>query len=620
MNVRGYYMARPNISKTLVWILMGLLILGLGGFGVTNLSGTQRKIGSVGDVDITVQEYYLSLNQGIREIAEFTGSAPTIVEAIEQGLQREILNRLVSTAAVDHENAQIGISVGDGNLRDQIISNRSFHGLDGAFDREAYVYALENSGLTEARYEEIVRNEMSRGLVEQSVMAAIKTNPIYPEYIIGWLGEQRDMTWVEVTPDNAAIDVPEPSEEDIVAYHEDNSAEFTSPEKKLITYAWLTPDMLAANLNIQEDLIRDTYENQSDRYSTPEFRLVERLIYSDAESASKARESLDSGESSFEDLVAARGLALADIDMGEVTRADIGEAGDSVFEGGVGDVVGPIESGLGPAMFRVNGIIPAIQTTYEEAREEIGNEIAEGEARTLIERKIETIEDLLAGGATIEELSRETDMELGSVDWHVGSFEGIAIHEEFQTAANEIKSNDYPTIMNLNNGGIFSMRLEEIIPSSIKPLDEVREEAIGGWKRAKATDLLAGEAEALVGRLNAGSSYEDLELKKNEAFEIIRQSNGQQVSQTLVDAVFDMVPEEYRRVIEGNNVYIVRLETIREADLESEELSSVADVLERQIASSLSNDQYKLYVDGLRERTGIKLDNQAINAVHANFQ
>ena len=613
-------MARPNISKTLVWILMGMLILGLGGFGVTNLSGSQRKIGSVGNVDITVQEYYLSLNQGIREAARGAESAPTIAEAIEQGLQSAILNRLVTTAAVDNETARTGLSIGDENLRDQIISNQSFQGLDGTFDREAYVFTLENSGLTEARYEEIVRDEMSRTLIEQSIMAAVKANPIYSEYIIGWLGEQRDGTWVKLTTEDADITVPEPSEEDIIAYHGDNSAEFTSPETKQITYAWLTPEMLSANLNIEEELIRETYANRSDQFSTPERRLVERLIFSDAEAALNARESIDSEESSFEDQVAARGLMLADIDMGEVTPSDIGEAGDSVFEGEVGDIVGPIEIELGPALFRVNGILPAVETTYEQAREEIRDEIAEDEARELIDRQIETIEDLLAGGATLEEISSETDMELGSIDWYVGFFEGIAANEEFQIAANDIKSNDYPAIMSLNNGGIFSMRLEEVIPSSLKPLDEVQDEVISGWKRKRTTDLLASEAETLVEKLGAGSSYEDLELEKNEALEIIRQANNQRVPQTLVDAMFDMALEEYRIVVDADNVYIVRLEAVNEADLESEELASVADILEGQITSSLSNDQYKIYLDDLRGRTAVKLDNQAINAVHANFQ
>lgn len=48
-------MAAKSITKPLVWILMGLLILGLGGFGVTSLSGTLRTVGTVGEAEISVQ-------------------------------------------------------------------------------------------------------------------------------------------------------------------------------------------------------------------------------------------------------------------------------------------------------------------------------------------------------------------------------------------------------------------------------------------------------------------------------------------------------------------------------------------------------------------------------------
>ena len=59
-------MAGKSITKPLVWILMGLLILGLGGFGVTSLSGTLRTVGQVGEADISVTDYFQRLQTEIR--------------------------------------------------------------------------------------------------------------------------------------------------------------------------------------------------------------------------------------------------------------------------------------------------------------------------------------------------------------------------------------------------------------------------------------------------------------------------------------------------------------------------------------------------------------------------
>ena len=40
---------RGKGKSTIVWLLMGMLIVGLGGFGVTNFSGGTADIGAVGE-------------------------------------------------------------------------------------------------------------------------------------------------------------------------------------------------------------------------------------------------------------------------------------------------------------------------------------------------------------------------------------------------------------------------------------------------------------------------------------------------------------------------------------------------------------------------------------------
>ena len=48
---------RTKGKSTIVWVLMGMLVLGLGGFGVTNFGGGQTEVGRVGDTTITASDY-----------------------------------------------------------------------------------------------------------------------------------------------------------------------------------------------------------------------------------------------------------------------------------------------------------------------------------------------------------------------------------------------------------------------------------------------------------------------------------------------------------------------------------------------------------------------------------
>ena len=116
---------------------MALLILGLGGFGVTNLSGTVRSVGTVGDVPIDVNDYARSLQREIRPSRPRpVGQSISFAQAQEFGITDGVMARLVAAAALDDESARIGLSVGDETLRDEIVGMPQFAGLDGEFDRE----------------------------------------------------------------------------------------------------------------------------------------------------------------------------------------------------------------------------------------------------------------------------------------------------------------------------------------------------------------------------------------------------------------------------------------------------------------------------------------------------
>ena len=50
-------MGKSKLSKTFIWILMGLLFIGLAGFGATNLSGNARSVATVGEKDVSTDAY-----------------------------------------------------------------------------------------------------------------------------------------------------------------------------------------------------------------------------------------------------------------------------------------------------------------------------------------------------------------------------------------------------------------------------------------------------------------------------------------------------------------------------------------------------------------------------------
>ena len=136
-------MSKGKTSSILVWILMAMLIVGLGGFGALNLSGTVTTLGTVGDEEITLNEYALELQREIGVIEAQAGQAISFADARAGGLDQAVLANLIAQHAMDAENRRMGLSLGDENLAQELFSIPEFQNAGGSFNRDAYSYAME---------------------------------------------------------------------------------------------------------------------------------------------------------------------------------------------------------------------------------------------------------------------------------------------------------------------------------------------------------------------------------------------------------------------------------------------------------------------------------------------
>ena len=287
---------KGNASRIAVWIIMGLLFIGLVGFGAADFGGSIRTVGKVNGEEIEINDYGRELQQELRAISAQTGQNFTIAQARALGVDGAVLSRLVSSALLDSETKTLGISVGDEAVRDQVTQHPAFQGIDGNFDRDAYAFALESSGLTVAEFEDQVRRDTARNILQGAVVGAIAAPEIYVDTLYAWARETRDITWALLDADDLAEPLPEPSEEDLITFHSENADRFTLSETKAITYASLTPEMLLETIETDEDALRALYDDRIDEFVQPERRLVERLIFRDEASASEAKARLDAGE------------------------------------------------------------------------------------------------------------------------------------------------------------------------------------------------------------------------------------------------------------------------------------------------------------------------------------
>jgi peptidyl-prolyl cis-trans isomerase D len=414
--------------------------------------------------------------------------------------------------------------------------------------------------------------------------------------------------------------VPEPTEADLIAYHAARQAEYTRPETKDITYAWLTPDMLQDSVEVDETALRDLYGQRLDEYVQPERRLVERLVFGDQAAADAARADVDSGAKDFDTLVADRGLDLSDVDMGDVSEAQLGAAGAAAFAANPGDVVGPFASSFGPALFRVNAVLAAHEVTFEDARDDLRDELANARARRLIDDQVSRVTDLLAGGAMPEDLVEQLGMALGTIRYSQDSEDGIAAYDSFRAAAAAAQPGDYASLETLEDGGIFVLRVDALSAAETIPLEEVVGEVrLGAWVEATHQAVIDA-TKALAANLDETADLAALGLEPVTDSQLTRRSFVAETPFEYVRTIFEMEPGEIRVMDNGREAILVRLEEISPPDADDPALAAERISIAEQVTAGIVQDLFDAYVGVIQTGTEVKINQSAVNAVNANFQ
>jgi peptidyl-prolyl cis-trans isomerase D len=610
---------KSSVGKTAMWILMALLFVGLGGFGAVNLSGNIRTLGTVGDKPISVDTYARQVQQELRAISQQSGSAMSFAQAQELGLDRAILQRLMRERALDHEASQMGLSIGDEMLRERILGIAAFQGVDGQFDRDGYAQALRTAGLNEAEFETSLREETARQVLQGAVLSGVEMPAAYSETLVAYVSENRDFTWVLFDESTLEAPIPAPDEATLRAYFEANAENFVLPATKKITYAWLNPTDVIDQVELTEDELRAEYDARTDQYNQPERRLVERLVFADEAAANQAAAQLEVGGTTFETLVQDRGLRLADVDLGDVGLSDLGAAGQPVFDAEVGTIVGPAPTNLGPALFRVNGVLPEQIVTFEEAEPDLRDTLAADRAIRLVEARAEDFDNRLAGGSTVEQLAEQTDMVLGQIDWTEDSSEGIAAYGAFREVAATVNAEDFPRVEQLEDGGVFALRLDEQLPERPAAYEDVTEEVAASWREEQIVSRLSTRAESAKEQVEAGITLpeqgltERVETAQTRDGFIIRTPAG------FMGEVFETEVGE-TRILEGSDsVVLVRLDAVNEGGDTPEARDLVAQLREQQ-NEALARGLFDIFTEDTLLRAGQNIDPRAVAAVNVNFQ
>ena len=610
---------KSGASKLAVWVIVGLLMFGMIGFGAAGLNGTQRNLGKVGDKIVSISSYSNSLQGELNQFEQQIGRKLTMQEAQSIGIDQQALSRVINTRALDQLASDLGISAGNERVLAQILEIPAFMGLNGEFDRASYAEVLQRNNLNEAGFETSLREDSSRELLQKAVLTGIKVSPAYSEAIVAFTSETRDFSWVKLTAENLKGQRAKPKEAELVQFHAENEAQFTTPAAKSISYIWLTPDMIVDEIEISDAALKAIYERRSDEFNQLPARLVERLVYASQEEAEVSFDSIQDGTTTFEDAVKMRGLELQDVDLGDVSELDLGLAGSAVFALTQPGLVGPVETDLGPAIFRVNALLSGNIQTFEMVKDKLREEAAFDAATEEIAAIGEDVDDLLASGATLEDVANETAMEFEKIDWYVGLSSKISDFDEFQSSAAQLSKKDFPELKNLNDNSIFALRLDAKIEPVLQPLTSVREAVIKAWTKKFERDQLQKLGELIARNVSLDKPISKFGFGEEIENGVTRDGFVDGTPPALVSKVFSTKLGVASLLDDADGLIILLPSAEYPANFKSEEVQALQEILAKRLNSALSQEIFQAFSTAVLRSLDVDINQATVRAVNSNL-
>ena len=605
---------KKSLGQWAMLALLGLLAFSLIGFGAANFGGTVQSVASVDGIDITPRQYAAAVQARLRQIGDQNGQQVSFAQAQQAGVDRAVLSQLIGQSAIAAEGRRMGLSIPDSRVALRVRDVPAFQGGSG-FSPQVYRETLKRNDMTPTAFERTIRDEEVATLIQQAVTRKA-SGADWAALVAGWAGERRDLTWADIPETLLPEPVAAPTDQELADWYADNGEAFRRPAEKVMTIWALRPRDLAAELAPSEDDLRAAYDARADEFRIPARRMVERLVFRTEAEADAARERLDDGLT-FEDLVAERGLSPADADLGEVSEADLGEAGPAVFALDGPGIAGPAPTPLGPALFQVSAILNPQETPFEIARPRLARSLGLEAARRDIDARYGEFDDELAGGATLEDLAK-----IGGQIRQITYAEGDAAADTdpaLLEAANAAQPGDFPELIQLQNGGLVALRVDEAREARVPDLDEVRAAATQALTAQQRTDALRALAADLASRIGGDETFEDVGLAPRTAEGIARGGPVESAPAGLSEAAFGAPEGTVGVRAADGRVAVFRVDAVQAADEGDPRLAMMRTALEAQAAQSVARDTLDAYVRALVDRSQVRINQTAVTAVNARI-
>ena len=542
-----------RVSKnTFAALLMGALALSFVVWGVADVftGGSSTAIATVGGKDIDPDSFKRTYNNMMRSESERMGMEITHDMAQRMGLGASTMQQMITRAALDNYAAKFGVATSDAQVLAAVRGLPAFRGPTGQFDRPTFQRAIQNAGfLSEEDFLTEVRDDLARTQITSASESFFAVPPEYSLALFLYINEKRAADYLVVPPE-AAGEIAAPDDKTLADFVKANAPHFSTPEYRDVQFAWATPADVP--VEITDKMIADEFATRQASYNVLEKRDLYQIEFKDEAEARAARAKLDSG-TSFEQLAAAKGVKPADTGLGVKTEAELGYAavGAAAFAVKESETSQPVKGTFGWVMVKTGKItVPGVHHTLDEVKDQVRTALQTQLAGDKLVDMLNAYDEARKKGDDLQTAAKKAGLKSG----HVAAMDaqGLApdgakadapADPDFLTLAAKAEAGQDNDPVQAKSGAYFVVKVNGTTPPRLKPLAQVRDDAIKQWTAQKRATLLAAKAKALTEQAQKEKSLAGvaatLKATVQKSAALSRTSNDPMLPAAVVQKLYD---------------------------------------------------------------------------------
>ncbi len=606
-------------------LFLGILLLGGVGLILSDGAGTFRD--GVGSTNVAEIDGRPIKSNEFDRIVRIQLQAQNIPSAeaynlgiIDRILQNEIMSHLLRKAAFDY-----GIIASDKIVADEL--HKALLPMAGPTGdvKQALASLLQSQGMSEKMLVESVRNDLSTGLLRQTIGGGVYVPAAMTNAFYQWNLEERDIEYVSLPA--ASVKMDKPTDEQLEKFYDTIKSEYAIPETRNVTIGILDTASLADKQDVTDEQVKEFYESNKSNFEIDGTRTLEQAVLKTEKEANDVLKEAQSSKDLKAAVIKVTGKADSYNKAAKFEEKALpAQLAEPVFSAEVKSFAGPVETPLGWHVFYIQSEQSSGVKVFDDVKAQIKKDLSDTASSDAAFEVTNKIEDRLAEGESPESLKDEFKLtiikleKLGATDAKIPALkaynadEGKIIQSAFTTNANESSP-----LSEISGGKMVTIHVNSITEAQAKDLKDVKTEVTEKWSALEKRRKLLVKSLEITSDLDSGKTTLQKIAAENKAkiktAKIVRGSkapeglNSQGVAQIMATDINKAVaiPDiESIQIVKVKNVSLPKKEPSK---------SELADI-EKNLSLDMQEERFVSFINHIERSNKVEINKPLLDRMY----